>query len=154
MSNDYTISHENDITKVQFFIQPTLDLAKQIIDEIVDKYPYDKRLWDISNIKFDFTLAEIKIIVEYGKLKFKSPSKIALFLLMIWLSGKCVSLVFIEKRTRYCCGFFVMNRKPLTGYIHECHYILLTPLFSGINLVFKNFSLFNNRDNITNLKCQ
>ena len=78
MSNDYTISHENGITKVKFFIQPTVDLAKQIIDEIVDKYPYDKRLWDISNIEFDFTLAEIKIIAEYGKLKFINPSKIAL----------------------------------------------------------------------------
>jgi len=79
MSNDYIIRHENGITKVTFLIQPTLDLAKQIIDEIVDKYPYDKRLWDISHIKFDFTLAEIQEIAEYGKLKFIKPSKIALF---------------------------------------------------------------------------
>jgi len=79
MPNDYIISHENGITKVKFLVQPSLDLAKQIIDEIVDKYPYDKRLWDISNVKFDFTLTEIQTIAEYGKLKFISPSKIAIF---------------------------------------------------------------------------
>ena len=49
-----------------------------MIAEIVARYPYEIRLWDFSNIEFDFSMSEIKAIAEYGKRKFEQPNIIAL----------------------------------------------------------------------------
>lgn len=79
MSDTYIINHSEGITEIKFLVPPSLALAKSIIDDIVENYPYEKRLWDLSEIKFNFTLAEIQQISEYGKLKFTKPNKLAIY---------------------------------------------------------------------------
>ena len=79
MSKTHTITHKEGITKVKFLVKPSFNLAKSIIDEIVENYPYDKRLWDLSEIDFDFSTTEIQMIAEYGKARFTKPSKLAIY---------------------------------------------------------------------------
>lgn len=81
MTTTHIITHEDGITKIKFLVSPSYEQAKLMIDEIAENYPYEKRLWDLSEIKFDFTTAEIQRIAEYGKLKFTKPNKLALFAL-------------------------------------------------------------------------
>ena len=81
MTETHSISHDNGITKIKFFVNPSYEQTKLIIDEVLENYPYEKRLWDMSEINFDFTTDEIKKIAAYGKLKFTKPNKLALFAL-------------------------------------------------------------------------
>lgn len=79
MTMAYTITHNEGITKIKFLVKPSFGQTKSIIDEIVEKYPYEKRLWDLSEVDFDFTITEIRMIAEYGKVKFTKPNKLAIY---------------------------------------------------------------------------
>jgi len=79
MSDRYQISHNDGITKIKFLVKPSYDQVKLIIDDISENYPYEKRLWDLSEINFDFTTDEIQKIAAYGKLKFTKPNKLAIY---------------------------------------------------------------------------
>ena len=81
MSSTHIITHENGITKIKFLVNPSFEQVKLIIDEIAENYPYEKRLWDMSEIKFNFTIDEIQRIAAYGKSKFTKPNKLAIFAL-------------------------------------------------------------------------
>ena len=81
MSDTHIIKHYEGITEIKFLVSPTFVQLKSIIDDIVENYPYEKRLWDMSEIQFDFTSNEIEQIAEYGKQKFTKPNKLALFAL-------------------------------------------------------------------------
>lgn len=50
-----------------------------IIDEIIENHPYERRLWDISDVDFDFSLEEIRAKAEYGKEKFVLPNRLAVY---------------------------------------------------------------------------
>lgn len=52
--------------------------AREAIDDIAANFPYEKRLWDFSNIAFDFTMDELRSIAEYGKMTFSQPNKAAI----------------------------------------------------------------------------
>ena len=79
MPKTHLISIEGGITKIKFLVKPSLKDIQNIIDDLAENYPYEKRLWDLSDINFDFTTDEIKIIAEYGKRKFLKPNKLALY---------------------------------------------------------------------------
>ena len=81
MAKTHLITYIDGITKIKFLVSPNLELCKSIIDEIVENYPYEKRLWDLSEIKFDFSTSEIQTIAEYGKGKFTNPNRLAVFAL-------------------------------------------------------------------------
>lgn len=78
MSKNYLIEHENGITKIKFYSKPTYNEAKDAIDDIAENFPYEKRLWDLNNVDFDFSTDEIIKIAAYGKSKFLKPNRIAL----------------------------------------------------------------------------
>ena len=78
MDNKYLIEHINGITRIEFFDKPCYSDAENIIDVIAESYPYDRRLWDFTRIKFDFTIEEIKSIAQYGKTRFIKQNKLAI----------------------------------------------------------------------------
>jgi len=78
MSINYEIEYKNGITKINFLKRPDYKEAQKVIDEIAENFPYEKRLWDFTNIKFDFTMKEIEDIAEYGKMKFVKKNKMAM----------------------------------------------------------------------------
>ena len=77
MKKKYTVEHENGITTVRFSEKPTFEEVQGVIDDLVENYPYDLRVWDLSNIDFNFSEQEIIDIANYGKLKFVKPNKAA-----------------------------------------------------------------------------
>ena len=77
MRKRYTIEHIDGITEIRFSQAPTYADARAAVDEIATGFPYEKRLWDLSNIAFDFTMDELRSIAEYGKLVFTQPSRAA-----------------------------------------------------------------------------
>ena len=78
MRKPYTIEHIDGITQIRFDQAPTYNNARAVIDDIAANFPYDKRLWDFSNVDFDFTMDELRSIAEYGKIVFTQPNKVAL----------------------------------------------------------------------------
>ena len=56
MENKYLIKHVNSITRIKFSKNPSYSDAREVIDDIAENFPYEKRLWDFSRIKFDFTI--------------------------------------------------------------------------------------------------
>ena len=78
MSKNSTITVDNGVTTIRFDAAPAYEAVRQVIDEIAAKYPYEIRLWDFSNIEFDFSMSDIRAIAEYGKLRFKKPSIVAI----------------------------------------------------------------------------
>jgi len=81
MTEIYIINYSEGITEIKFLVSPTLKQVMLIIDDIVENYPYEKRLWDLSEIQFNFTTSEIQQISEYGKIKFIKPNKLAVYAL-------------------------------------------------------------------------
>ena len=81
MTKTHLITHENGITKIKFLVNPSFEQVKLMIDEIAENYPYEKRLWDMSEIQFNFTTNEIQKIAAYGKSKFIKPNKLAVYAL-------------------------------------------------------------------------
>ena len=54
----HTITHHEGITKITFLVSPTFDQLKSAVDEIAQNYPYEKRLWNMSEIEFDISTEE------------------------------------------------------------------------------------------------
>ena len=79
MTKNYSVSNDNGITRVDFYSQPTLNEIKAATDELYEKFPYEKRLWNLSNVNLDLSTEELIAIARYGKPKFTKPNKIALF---------------------------------------------------------------------------
>ena len=78
MSINYKIEMEDGITRITCYENPSLEDAKTLVDILSKKDEYTKRLWDFTNIKFDFSLADIKSISVYGKSRFNKPNKLAI----------------------------------------------------------------------------
>ena len=73
-----TIKKVDGITIIHFSRAPTFSDAKLVIDKLADENVYHLRLWDFSDVLFNFTMEEIKQIARYGQLKFKQPNRMAL----------------------------------------------------------------------------
>jgi hypothetical protein len=78
MTEKYKIEHVDGVTRIKFFSKPSYEDTQMVIDEIAANYPYDKRLWDLTNVDFDFTMSEIQAIAAYGKSRFIAPNKLAI----------------------------------------------------------------------------
>jgi hypothetical protein len=79
MSNTHLITHENGFTRVKFLVNPSYEHVKLMINEVAESYPYEKRLWDMSDVKIKFTTGQIKAMAAHGKTKFIKPNKLAIY---------------------------------------------------------------------------
>ena len=77
MQCKYNIAIEGGVTVVSFETPPNYNDITTVIDNILVNYDFGKRLYDFSQIQFDFTLEEIKNIAAYGKTKYFKPNKMA-----------------------------------------------------------------------------
>jgi len=78
MSEKYLIEYKNGVTRIQFFKNPTYAETQTIINDLSENYPYEKRLWILTNVRLNFTRDEIRAIAKYGKIKFIKPNRLAL----------------------------------------------------------------------------
>ncbi|MBN2426739.1 MAG: hypothetical protein JXK94_00220 [Deltaproteobacteria bacterium] len=51
----------------------------EIIDELVERDIYERRLWDLSKIDFAWSFEKLQALAEYGKNVFKKPNKLAFY---------------------------------------------------------------------------
>ena len=77
MPKEYKIEKVDSVTTIVFAKDPTLAEAKEVIDQLAENKSYHLRLWDFSNVLFNFTLEEIQEIAQYGKTKFVERNRIA-----------------------------------------------------------------------------
>lgn len=77
MSKNHSIEYADGITTIRFSTRPTLPECRAAVDDLADNYPYEKRLWDFSNIEFDLEMSDIKAIADYGKVRFTKRNRIA-----------------------------------------------------------------------------
>lgn len=78
MTKNYEIDTNNGITRLRFSVTAKKHDVIQAIDDLVDNYPCDLRLWDISKGGMSISATELREISNYGKSKFKNPSKLAI----------------------------------------------------------------------------
>jgi len=77
MAKNYFIEISDGITSITFTMNPELT---EIIDAINEAFKTDQthlRLWDLS-AGLDLTNEQLKEIAEYAKIKWHTPSKVAL----------------------------------------------------------------------------
>lgn len=74
-----SISVDDNIVKVKLLQRPTTAQLKSIIDELDEKYPFKRRLWDYSAIRFDLKESEIQEVAEYAKKKQHRPDRLAFY---------------------------------------------------------------------------
>jgi len=72
-----TIKQIDGITTIHFSRAPIFDEARQVIDQLAVEKIYHLRLWDFSDILFNFNMDEIRQIALYGKSKFTEPNRVA-----------------------------------------------------------------------------
>lgn len=79
MVNVYSISQEDGFTRIELQKAVNLLQFKLIIDELVEKYPYERRLLDVSRVILNLSTNEVEEIAEYGNGKFVMPNKAAIY---------------------------------------------------------------------------
>lgn len=79
MKKIYSITHNDGITKIKLFDEINLEQGKVILDEIDKNYPYERRLWDFTEIDLHYSLEDIAEIAEYSKGLFTEPNKTAFY---------------------------------------------------------------------------
>ena len=77
MAKIYLINHENGITCVRFIQKPSYADLQRAVDDLAENYPYEFRLWDLSDVLFDLSMEDIQAIADYGKRRFTKPNKAA-----------------------------------------------------------------------------
>jgi hypothetical protein len=88
-------------------VSPSLELTQSIIDDLVEHHPYEKRLWDVSEVKFDFTLDKVHEIAAYGKQRFTKPNKLAIYALEDLAFGIMRQFeVYREEESKAYCRVF------------------------------------------------
>lgn len=121
MPDTYTIKYSEGITEIKFLVSPTLEQCKSIIDNIIENYPYEKRLWDMSEIQFNFTTHEIEQIAEYGKRKFTKPNRLALYALDDLSFGEMRQfMVFREEQSKAIPRAF-RNKQDAIDWLNSSH---------------------------------
>ena len=74
---NYSIVSTDGVTTIRFFKEPGFDDICSAIDDIVENYLSDLRLW-LFSCGLNFTNIQIKQLAEYAKSKFLIPSKSAI----------------------------------------------------------------------------
>lgn len=77
MLKNYNINKVNGITTIVFSQVPTIDEGKEIIDILAVESSYHLRMFDFSNILFDWDTGEIAEIAQYSKEKLLEDNRVA-----------------------------------------------------------------------------
>lgn len=78
MTEKYTIDILSNITYIHFILDPSYKDIQDVLDKLVEDQIYEKRLYDLIDVKFDLTTNELKSMAEYGKRIFSKPNKAAM----------------------------------------------------------------------------
>ena len=119
MASIYSIDHIDGITEVRFSRAPSYADTRAAIDDIIANYPYDRRLWDLSHIDFDFTMDELRSIAEYGKLVFTQPSKAAFVAPQDLAYGELRAFEVYREQTDHAAARVFRTRAEALAWLKE-----------------------------------
>lgn len=77
MAVERTIEYADGVTEICFSANPSYTDILAAIDDLVENYPYEKRLWDFSSIDFDLSMDKLRSLATYGKSVFGRPNDMA-----------------------------------------------------------------------------
>jgi hypothetical protein len=89
MDTNYLIESEDGITVTRFLSAPKLHDILMAIGDVAENYLTELRVWDLSN-GFKLAYDELRTIAEYGKSKFRIPSKVAVIVPDDFTYGKAI----------------------------------------------------------------
>lgn len=78
MADSYTIDTTDGITTVRFSRQPGTDDIRKAIDDIVERSPNNRRLWDFTGSGLNLSTEQLQQLADYGKSRLHENSRIAL----------------------------------------------------------------------------
>ena len=64
MLGKYTVYINHGITVIELLVTPTYIELKAILDDVAENYPYEKRLYNLGPINFDFSFEEDQLDVR------------------------------------------------------------------------------------------
>ena len=73
----YEILVQNGIVIIRFYSKATAKDIIELLELIAEKYPTEKRLWDLTQCDFNVSYKELSAIAEHSKGIFEGPCKIA-----------------------------------------------------------------------------
>ena len=74
MSQVWKVTVEDGVTVVRILSRPSYADLQAALDEVVQNYNFEYRLWDFSGDQFNLSLDDIKAMAEYGKSMVDSES--------------------------------------------------------------------------------
>ena len=74
---NYKYEKINGVAIIEFSQVPTFDEGKEAIDMLANEDTYHLRLWDFSNINFDWDSKQLQEIAKYSKSKFLEENRLA-----------------------------------------------------------------------------
>ena len=79
MNDTHNISEENGFIEINLLVHPDAHLIKSIIAELIERFPNERRLWNLSRIVFDLEVTELEDIAKFGKRKVLETNKTAVY---------------------------------------------------------------------------
>ena len=78
MPDNYIIEIKDTITCIRFQVAPEIDDVYQAIDDLVEHYPTQLRLWDASKRGMKLSANDLKKLSSYGREHFPTPGWVAI----------------------------------------------------------------------------
>ena len=119
MSDKFNISLEGEITVIEFLAETSYNEVKTMLDDVSENYPYEKRLFDMSNIKFNFSEREIKDIAEYGKKVFIKPNILAIFTKDDLAFGEMRQFMVYREEDGHAAAFVFKDKEEAMEWLLE-----------------------------------
>ncbi|MDG1442855.1 MAG: hypothetical protein P8R02_09245 [Pseudomonadales bacterium] len=112
MVEKYTIEIESGITFVNFNIAPSYKDIEVLLAHLAKENIYERRLFNLGDLKFDISASELESIAKVGKNLFKRPNKGALVAtqdisvatggqLSVYSADDKISFLYLEKKKKH-----------------------------------------------------
>lgn len=72
------IEENNGVTTIVFFKNPKIGEIKKVIDQLAVDHSYHLRVWDFSDVLFDYSIDEMLDAVTYSKTKYLEKNRFAI----------------------------------------------------------------------------
>jgi|GEM_PF-878955 len=77
MTTRYEIHSESGITIITMNFEVTRDDLISALGEVVESYPFERRLWDMSKVEFNLSTAEMRDVSDVSKRLITTPNRVA-----------------------------------------------------------------------------
>ncbi|MEE4245738.1 MAG: hypothetical protein V2I33_10020 [Kangiellaceae bacterium] len=73
------ITIEQGVSVITAIADVSYETVRETLDIVAQQFPYQRRLWDISTVHFDFNMQELMAISNHSNAIYLEPNKLAIF---------------------------------------------------------------------------